>query len=88
MYRKLAKYLIYKYKKKEQGRIRDIRCVPVLHYAIFSGFYKSVTDGPTDQRTDQRTDGRTDGRTDTPSYRDARTHLKKCSSIFVFIEKA
>ena len=28
--------------------------------------------------TDQRTDGRTDGRTDTPSYRDARTHLKSC----------
>ena len=30
--------------------------------------YKSVTYG--------RTDGPTDGRTDTPSYRDARTHLK------------
>ena len=29
----------------------------------------SVTDGPTDRRTD--------GRTDTPSYRDARTHLKR-----------
>ena len=26
--------------------------------------------------TDGRTDQRTDGRTDTPSYRDARTHLK------------
>ena len=25
---------------------------------------------------DRRTDGRTDGRTDTPSYRDARMHLK------------
>ena len=34
------------------------------------------TDGPTDRRTDRRTDGPTDGRTDTPSYRDARTHLK------------
>ena len=34
------------------------------------------TDGPTDGPTDRRTDGRTDGRTDTPSYRDARTHLK------------
>merc|ERR1712228_532954 len=31
-----------------------------------------VTDGPTDGRTD----GWTDGRMDTPSYRDARTHLK------------
>ena len=29
-----------------------------------------------DGRTDRRTDGRTDRRTDTPSYRDARTHLK------------
>ena len=30
-----------------------------------------------DRRTDRPTDGRTDGRTDTPSYRDARTHLKR-----------
>ena len=30
----------------------------------------------TDRPTDGPTDGRTDGRTDTPSYRDARTHLK------------
>ena len=29
-----------------------------------------------DGRTDGHTDGRTYGRTDTPSYRDARTHLK------------
>ena len=50
---------------EKQGRIHDIRCVPILHYAIFSDFYKSVTDGPTDRRTD------------TPSYRDARTHLNK-----------
>ena len=28
-------------------------------------------------RTDRRTDGRTDRRTDRPSYRDARTHLKR-----------
>ena len=32
---------------------------------------------PTDGRTDGPTDGWMDGRTDTPSYRDARTHLKK-----------
>ena len=44
----------------------------VLHYAIFSDFYESVTDGPMDGPTDRRTDGPTD----TPSYRDARTHLK------------
>ena len=42
---------------------------------------------PTDGPTDRPTDGRTDGRTDTPSYRDARTHLKRlllpsvCSSV-------
>ena len=36
-----------------------------------------VCDGPTDRRTDRRTNGPTDGRTDTPSYRDARTHLKR-----------
>ena len=35
----------------------------------FSTFHESVTDG--------RTDGPTDGRTDRPSYRDARTHLKR-----------
>ena len=34
------------------------------------------TNGPTDRPTDGPTDRRTDGRTDTPSYRDARTHLK------------
>ena len=31
--------------------------------------------------TDGRTDGRTDGQTDTPSYRDARTHLKTWISL-------
>ena len=35
------------------------------------------TDGPTDLRTYGRTYGPTDGRTDRPSYRDARTHLKR-----------
>ena len=30
--------------------------------------------------TDRRTDRPTDGRTDKPSYRDARTHLKRISS--------
>ena len=35
-----------------------------------------MTDGRTEGPTDGRTDRRTDGRTDTPSYRDARTHLK------------
>ena len=44
------------------------------------------SDGSSDGRTDRRTDGRMDGRTDgqkdgwtdpeTPSYRDARMHLK------------
>ena len=33
----------------------------------------------TDIRTYGRTDGHTDGRTDGPSYRDARTHLKRAS---------
>ena len=30
-----------------------------------------------DGRTDKRTDGHTDGRTDRPSYRNARTYLKR-----------
>ena len=34
------------------------------------------TDGPTNGPTDGPTNGPTDGRMDTPSYRDARTHLK------------
>ena len=34
----------------------------------------------TDGRTYGRTDGRTYGRTDRPSYRDARTHLKKTNN--------
>ena len=60
-------------KRTKQGRIHDIRCIPILHYAIFSDFYKSVTD----RRPNRLTDGPTDRRTDTPSYRDARTHLKR-----------
>ena len=30
--------------------------------------------------------GRTDIRTDTPSYRDARTHLKSASQVLVFVK--
>ena len=45
--------------------------------ALFHDFNSCVTDGRTNRRTDGRTDGRTDRRTDTPSYRDARTHLKR-----------
>ena len=33
--------------------------------------------GRMDGHTDKRTDKRMDGRTDRPSYRDARTHLKR-----------
>ena len=41
--------------------------------ANFEVFSLMVTDG----HTDGRMDGHTDIRTDRPSYRDARTHLKK-----------
>ena len=55
-------------------------CYFVRIRPISQKFNSCVTDGRTDRRTDRRTDGptdgRTDGRTDTPSYRDARTHLK------------
>jgi len=47
-------------------------CLNSVHFSEI----QLVGDGPTDGRTDGRTEGRTDGRTDTPSYRDARTHLK------------
>ena len=51
------------------------------NYAFFLLFTKALLtdrqrDGPTDGLTDGWTDGWTDGRMDTPSYRDARTHLK------------
>ena len=47
------------------------------NYAFLSLFTKALrTDGRPDGLTDGPTDGPTDGRTDTPSYRDARTHLK------------
>ena len=51
-------------------------------YTIQRFFYfnSRVTDGRKDGRTDGWTDGQTDGQTDgwtdTPSYRDARSHLK------------
>ena len=38
--------------------------------------------GPSDGPTDGPTDLRTYGRTDSPSYRDARTHLKKQPFMF------
>ena len=44
-----------------------------LKRLIFIVFDKSMTDG--------RTNWQTDGRTDRPSFRDARTHLKKSSGI-------
>ena len=75
--RKKGTHLWFALKWIQQGCIHDIRCVPVLHYAIFSDFYKSVTDGPMDGRTD----GPTDRPTYTPSYRDARTHLKSVESL-------
>ena len=37
---------------REQGRIHGPRCALVLHYATFSDFHESVTDGSTDERTD------------------------------------
>ena len=39
----------------KQGPIYDIRCVLVLHFAIFSDFHDSITDQPTAGRTDGRT---------------------------------
>ena len=52
---------------------RVIRCVSQAEIVVFGDFSFMLTDGHTDGRTDTRTYGRTDR----PSYRDARTHLKK-----------
>ena len=54
----------------------------LFDFAHFSEINSCVTDGPTD--------GRTDRRTDTPSYRDARTHLKTdlISSLIVVSKKS
>ena len=53
------------------GRERPITSpgVSQAEIVVLGGFALMVTDG--------RTYGRTDGRTDRPSYRDARTHLKR-----------
>ena len=51
-----------------------IDIVPIL---TFFRYKECFSDGPTDGRTNGRMDQQTDGRTDKPSYRDARTHLKK-----------
>ncbi len=48
----------------------------ILYFMHFSQKCDIQTDRQTDGRTDGPTDGQMDGRTDTPSYRDARTHLK------------
>ena len=45
-------------------------------------------DGKTDRQMDNGwTDGRTDRWTDTPSYRDARTHLKRRVRMAKIIER-
>ena len=57
-------------KRKEQEPISAVRCVSHL-------LREGVPDGPTDGPTDGWTYGRTYGQTDKPSYRDAKTHLKR-----------
>ena len=59
------------------GVLSCSRCYFVRIQSISQKFNSCVTDGPTD--------GPTDGRTDTPSYRDARTHLKTNNDIKAFV---
>ena len=54
----------------------SLRMILSLQIVRNSGLLKR-RNGRTYGRTDLRTDLRTDGRTDRPSYRDARTHLKR-----------
>jgi len=66
---------------------------------MFLGFPNEIQEGKpsfldfennwlrTDGRTDGPTDGPTDRRTDRPSYRDARTHLKRYMLITLCLEK-
>ena len=54
----------------------DVLLLVLASKTAFSSF-QLVCDGPTDGPTD----GRTDLRTDIPSYRDARTHLKRLHKI-------
>jgi len=67
----------------KQGRIHGIRCVLARTASRFGQKRWFCKVSTRVWPTDQRMDGRTDRRTDTPSYRDARTHLKriqnKCS---------
>ena len=49
----------------------------MIHFIMISGDFGVFSLMLTDGHTDGPTDGRTDIRTDRPSYRDARTHLKK-----------
>ena len=52
-----------------------VSTVEKARFRVFAPWKKNAP--PTDLRTDQRTDQRINGRTDRPSYRDARTHLKR-----------
>ena len=49
----------------------------MTHFMMILGDFGVFSLMLTDGTTDGTTDGRTDIRTDRPSYRDARTHLKK-----------
>ena len=50
---------------------------PLRPLSPIIGSLKKPRSGPTAGPTDRRMDRRTDGRTDKPSYRNARTHLKR-----------
>ena len=49
----------------------------VIHFLMILGDFRNFSLMLTDGHTDPRSYGHTDGRTDRPSYRDARTHLKR-----------
>ena len=53
----------------------DLLACLVPHALLFKPTTE-ISSRRTDGRTDGQTDGQRDGRTDTPSYKDARTHLK------------
>ena len=73
----VSERIVKRAKVKKQGRIHghQLRTGGQGRKCAFSHF--STRWLRTDRRTDGPTDGRTDGRTDRPSYRDARTHLKR-----------
>ena len=75
-------YIILVRAVRQQSTLVLHSCFYVIHsfYTISISALEILNFGNFSQKRDRKGGAPTDRRTDTPSYRDARTHLKKCNN--------